>query len=142
MTYPTLPFALVHTMAQVTPERRTLRADSIHAIIFVHQGVSCWSRRIEIQSEADFEQVGVQVHDLCRGRTPDSISLFYSTDDPEQSDLGIIMTPGAPDLIVQWTWAPAFQITLDSNAEHQAKLQQAEGVGAARQNLTSHHLSA
>lgn len=136
MTYPTLPFALVHAMAKVTPERGSLRADIVHAIIFVHQGVSCWSRRIEIQSETDFEQVDAQVHDLCRGRNPDSISLFYSTDDVTQSDLGIIMTPGAQDMVVQWTWAPSFQLTLDGNAEHLAKLQQAEGVSAARQNLT------
>lgn len=132
MNYPTLPFALVYYLAQVTPERANLSANGRHVGIYVHKDRSISSIRLDIQSDDQLPQIEAEVARMLSQNECDTITLTFSTTDDQSSDLGVIIQKGQEPMIFNWEWAPRFGITLIDDKETRDRIDTWSGVKLAR----------
>ena len=132
MNYPTLPFALVYYLAQITPERARLTANGRHVGIYVHKDREISSVRLEIQNDDQLPQIEAEVARLLSQKDCDTITLTFSTTDSEPSDLGVIIEKDKEPVIFNWTYSPQFGMTLVDNAETAEKIDTWSGVRLAR----------
>lgn len=132
MTYPTLPFALIHLMAKVTPERASLPANSAHFSIFAHHGRNCRSVRLQATQPADYDVLDMAIETLLAEAPADTIAIFYSTDDADPVDFGVVIEQGKADTILHWHYAPQFLVELDESQAGAALLSKLPGIETAR----------
>ena len=132
MNYPTLPFALVYYLAQVTPERKTLSANGRHVGIYAHKDREISAMRLEITSDDQLPQIEAELAKMVAKDNWDTVTMTFSTTDSDPSDLGVIIEKGKEPMIFSWQWSPHFGITLIDSAETMSKIDTWSGVRLAR----------
>ncbi|MBS7671446.1 hypothetical protein [Croceicoccus gelatinilyticus] len=135
MTYPTLPFALVSFLADISTERAQLSKAARHATVIVHHDKSVRSARVEITEDAHFSAISDNIGKLCAQGPFDTIALIYSTAGDDPLDVGILLGHDREPTIFEWTYAPAFGIKLQENDEARSALSNAEGRALAEMLL-------
>ncbi|WP_298842931.1 hypothetical protein [uncultured Salinicola sp.] len=132
MNYPTLPFALVYYLAQVTPERAKLASGGRHVGIYVHKDRSVSAIRLEIMNDEQLPQIEAEVARMMSQNDYDTVALTFSTTDSEPSDIGVIIEKDKDPMIFNWQYSPQFGITLVDDKETADRIDTWSGVRLAR----------
>lgn len=130
--YPTLPFALVFYLAQITPERATLSTDGRHVGIYAHKDRGISAMRLEITNDDQLSNIEAEVAKMFAKEEADTITLTFSTTDEGSSDLGVIIEKGKEPMIFTWHWSPIFGMTLVDDEETLKVIDTWSGVKLAR----------
>lgn len=112
MSYPTLPFALVHYLAQISKERAKLRKGPTHITIMAHHDKGVRSRRFEVETEGHWTEVLQSAIAMYNEGPIDTMTFMYPTNGGDPVDIGVIVERGKDPMVVEWTYAPEFKIVL------------------------------
>lgn len=132
MTYPTLPFALVFQLARLTPERAQIGGGKRQVGIHVHHDRSVRSRRVEIERDDQLPAIEGEVARMITEGECHTVTLTFSTDGDEKSDIGVIIEKGRDPMLFSWEWSPQFGITLVEDAALLEKIDTWSGVKLAK----------
>lgn len=112
MSYPTLPFALVHYLAQISKERAKLRKGPKHISIMAHHDKGVRSRRFEVEEDHHWTEVLQSAIAMYSEGPIDTMTFMYPTSEGDPIDIGVIVERGKEPMVVEWTYAPEFKIVL------------------------------
>lgn len=112
MSYPTLPFALVHYLAQISKERSKLRKGPRHVSIMAHHDKGVRSRRFEVVEDSHWTEVLQSAIAMYSEGEIDTMTFMYPTNGNEPVDIGVIVERGREPMVVEWTYSPEFKIVL------------------------------
>lgn len=112
MTYPTLPFALVSFLSDISNERSNLRKDARNITIAAHHNKSVRSSRYEVTNDSHFLEVLQGAFSLFSAGPVDTMTFLYPVDGGEPVDIGVIVERGKKPMVIEWTYAPIFKIRL------------------------------
>lgn len=135
MSYPTLPFALVYHLANITPERATLGSGRRMVGIHAHHDRSIRSVRVEITSDSELPNIEAAVARIFAEGPVDTLTLTHTMTDDRREDIGIIIERGRDPMIFAWQWAPAFGITLIEGENADRDIDTWSGVRLAKDLL-------
>ena len=128
MSYPTLPFPLVHFLAEITPQRASLVQGPRHITIVATKDLTASSERVEITTDAHFLAVDNSINRLMLKENVDTLTLLYSTPEDPKVDVGIILEKGKEPMAIEWTHSPHFILRLITAEETKTVLLGNAGV--------------
>ena len=137
MSYPTLPFALVSHLAEISPERAKLRTDTRQITLFAHQDKGISSRRYEIDTDDQWAALLEGIVSLYASGTWDTMGVIYSTTGDDPVDIGVIVEHGKPDMVISWTYAPIFDVRLIESGPTYDQVVKGVGLDSIRSLLAS-----
>lgn len=112
MTYPTLPFAMVSFLSDVSKERSKLRKDARNITVAAHHGKGVRSSRFEVTNDNQLLEVLQGAFSLFSAGPVDTMTFLYPVDDGDPVDIGVIVERGKKPMIIEWTYDPVFKIRL------------------------------
>lgn len=112
MSYPSLPFALVTFLAEVSEERSKLRKGPRHITLAAQHDKGVRSQRYEIDTDDQLNNVTAGAVDLYTSGPVDTMALIYPTVGDRSEDIGVLLEMGKAPMVFSWTFAPAFTIRL------------------------------
>ena len=110
MTHPTLPFAIVTFLADISEQRANLRKGPTHISVIAQHDKSVKSSRFEVENDANFAEVLQSALSMYATNSVDTMMFTYPTAD--EVDIGVIIEAGKEPMVVEWTYAPKFGIRL------------------------------
>lgn len=128
MSYPTLPFALVHFLAGASKERASLRKGPRHVTIAAQHGKGVRSRRYEVETDDNWISVLQGAVALYTEGPVDTMALIYPTTGNDQVDLGIIIEKGREPMVFQWNYGNDFNLWLIDEGPNVDQLKNGVGV--------------
>lgn len=128
MSYPTLPFALVTFLAEISSERSKLRKGTRHVTIAAHHDKGVRSQRYEVDTDEQWTAVLQGAIGLFSSDRVDTMSFIYPTNGDDPVDIGVLVEKGKEPMVFQWTYAPAFSIHLIEGGDVVAQVTNGVGV--------------
>lgn len=117
MSYPTLPFALVTFLAEISAERSKLRKGTRHVTIAAQHDKGVRSQRYEVDTDDQWTAVLQGAIGLYSSDRVDTMAFIYPTNGEDPVDIGVLVEKGRDPMVFQWTYAPAFTIHLIDGGE-------------------------
>lgn len=128
MSFPVLPFPLVHFLAAISSERLGLDNGARNITIVATHDRSARSRRMEIREDAHWQEIVTTSLAMVAEDDTDTVSIIYPSSDNSPSDMGVLMEGGKEPMVFTWTYGPAFQMTLVDGGEARDMVLNGAGV--------------
>lgn len=128
MSYPSLPFALVHFLASVSAERLSLDNSASQITIVAQHDKSTRARRLEISDESHWQSVLTNAVAMVAEKPTDTLTILYPSSDGAPVDVGVLIEGGKPPMVFSWTFGPAFQMLLIEEGETRNMVLNGAGV--------------